>query len=384
MKIKIAKRLFFFILLLSVIALSSCGSAIPADTTDTGTAEAATEAGIITETDTESETEAEAEDEEKVLFGLTQKEADMRFSEILDGLFTGKTKEVKDNETVIGLDFNMHFPDFVYVDGQYRAYYICYRTNTGKGGVGLAISNDGVDFTDMGCVIQPDADYDMNGAYFAGAWYDKEDGKTYVAYECKGGEKTSYGTLENVALAVSADGVDFEKEGVIIKRDQRPWQSANVGTPDLYKDGDTWYVFFHGFDYKTCQIGVAYGKDLHELTMVKNPIIPTKKNTLWSGTTGRRDIIYVGGWYYMVYEISTEQPYDSACWTHKFARSKDLIKWETTGDPLLRQTDDNGAEIHGFGYDGPCFCIIGDHIYVYYRSYQNSTARAELVLPAAD
>ena len=321
---------------------------------------------------------------EKVLFGLSQNQADEFFGEILDGLFTGKTSEVVDRKTKMGDSFKMHFPDMVYVNGQYMAYYICYKTKNGKGGVGLATSEDGVNFTDHGCVIQPDQDYDRNGAYFAGVWFDTEDDTFYIVYECKGDGETSYGTLENVALATSDDGINWTKEGIIVKRDTQTWTSANVGTPDLYKADGVWYVYFHGFDYKTCQVGVAYGEDLFHLKMVDKPILPTEPNTLWAGTTGRRDIIYVDGYYYMVYEISTEQApdggYNSSYWTHMFARSDDLIHWESVSAPLIRQTTDNGEFKNGFGYDGPCWCIIGKHIYVYFRWSGNCTWRAELVL----
>lgn len=318
----------------------------------------------------------------KVLFGLSQQQADTYFADILDGLFTGDTQEtikVRD----MGAEFRMHFPDIIYKDGEYWGYYITYDTQSGKGGVGLAVSKDGFNWKNRGCVLQPSEDYDCEGAYFAGVWLD-DDGTFYLAYECKGGEETAYGTLENVALATSKDGVNWTKEGVILyKNTEVAWQSANVGTPDLYKKDGIWYLYFHGFDYSDCQIGVAYGEDLHNLTVVPDPIIPTKDNTPYSGTTGRRDVIFVGGYYYMVYEVSTDQAeeggYNNAYWTHMFARSKDLIHWETIKAPILTQTNADGTPKPGFGYDGPCWMIVGKHIYVYVR-VANKTTAVELTL----
>ena len=311
-----------------------------------------------------------------VLYGLSQDQVDEMFGEILDGLFTGKTVETI-TQTGIGSSFGFHFPDIVYVDGVYMAYYITYKTDTGKGGVGLAISEDGKTWTDEGCVIQPDEDWDCNGAYFAGVWVDT-DSTFYLAYECKGGEDTEYGTLENVALASSSDGYNWDKEGIIIYADHDNWwQKANVGTPDLYKEGDTWYVFFHGFDFTDCRLGVAYGDDLHDLTILEEPIIDTEDNTPWSGTIGRRDVIFCDGYYYMVYEISTDQvegkAYGGAQWTHMFARSEDLITWEITEGPLLTQPN------AGFGYDGTCWMVVGRHLYVYMRQGGSTTA-VELTL----
>lgn len=318
----------------------------------------------------------------KVLYGLSQEQADAFFGDILDGLFRGKTTETISTKDM-GASFKMHFPDMIYYNDQYWGYYITYKTETGKGGVGLAVSDDGINWKDQGCVLQPSEDFDCNGAYFAGVWLD-DDGTFYLTYECKGGEETEYGTLENVALATSEDGINWTKEGVILyKNPEIPWQTANVGTPDLYKKDDTWYLFFHGFDYVDCQIGVAYGKDLHNLTVVPEPIIPTEDDTLYSGTTGRRDVIYVDGYYYMVYEVSTDQAeeggYNNSYWTHMFARSRDLITWETIEAPIITQTNADGSAKPGFGYDGPCWMIIGKHIYVYVR-ISNKTTAFELTL----
>jgi hypothetical protein len=117
---------------------------------------------------------------------------------------------------------------------------------------------------------------------------------------------------------------------------------------------------------------VAYGEDLHDLTIVQEPIIDTEDDTLWSGTIGRRDVIYCDGYYYMVYEISTDQvpgqAYGGAQWTHMFARSKDLITWEITEGPQLTQGK------AGFGYDGPCWMVVGKRLYVYMRQSNNTTA----------
>ena len=60
------------------------------------------------------------------LFGMSQSRFDELFAETLDGLFDGTTKETIFKYSVGG-NLGMHFPDLLYVDGQYLAYYI--RTN---------------------------------------------------------------------------------------------------------------------------------------------------------------------------------------------------------------------------------------------------------------
>ena len=104
------------------------------------------------------------------------------------------------------------------------------------------------------------------------------------------------------------------------------------------------------------------------LTIVDEPVIPTQKDTAWSGTTGRRDVFYCDGYYYMVYEVSTEavEPYGygSAAWSHMFARSKDMINWEITEGPQIV------LDHLGLGNDQPCWIVIDGELYVISNNLQ--------------
>lgn len=304
---------------------------------------------------------------------------------LLEGLFTGKTFEEEIPELDdLGGYFGMHFPDFVWVDGVLYSYYI--NGKDGKSTVGLATSTDGVHFEDKGVVIDADAPFDRLMAAFAGVWY--EDGVFYVTYEAL--PETDDGA--NIALATSTDGVHFDKKGVILTHDRSlDWQNYNIGTPDLYKVGDMWYMTFHGFGRakKDCQIGVAYGTDIMNLTMVDHPVIETSNNPddPDCGTCGRRDVIYYDGWYYMVYEISTDggkinrnlgddlgvegryyYDFGGSNWGHKFARSKDMINWEKL--PYLLHDTYKGD----YAFDGPAWLIRDGQIFIYYRNVRVHTS----------
>ncbi len=291
-------------------------------------------------------------------------------ADILAALFDEGTEVRERRPVAVGKSFRMHFADFVVVDGVIRAYYIASDAQ-GRAVTGLAESTDGKNFTDKGIVIGCDTSYDSGYAAFAGVLY--RDGVTYLAYECLGDE----GGGQDIALATSTDGYHFEKQGVILDHKDCPsWCSYNIGTPDLVLADETWYLFFHGYDGTDCQIGVAYGPSLDQLTVYPDPVIPTSEDPSEpdSGTTGRRDIVYVDGWYYMVYEVSTDKvgaDYSGSYWTHMFARSRDLIHWEKRA-PLIRQT------IPGMGYDGPNWLIRDDRVYVYFRKPGNVTYREEL------
>lgn len=310
--------------------------------------------------------------------------------QILEGIFNGTTYEVERNDIVIEPDqpglsdeekntrlYGFHFPDFVWVEDTLYAYFIKWNDAEGKCGIGLATSDDGgLSFDYKGMVIYPGESYDMAMASFPGVWY--ENGTFYIVYESE-----PAGGHASIALATSADGIHFTKQGLIIQYDPAvKWQKGNIGTPDLFKEGDTWYVTFHAFGINESnpdsnrnydnQICVAYGTDLKNLTVHPEPVIKasTVADAIDSGTLGRRDIIKYGGYYYMIYEVSSDAApghayydFSGSMWSHTVARSKDMINWEKAPKPLYEPTK------AGFSHDGPAWLVKGDEVYIYYREY---------------
>jgi hypothetical protein len=78
----------------------------------------------------------------------------------------------------------------------------------------------------------------------------------------------------------------------------------------------------------------------------------------------------------MVFEISTDQVngnYNASQWSHMFARSTDMLTWELCSGPLITQAT------AGMGYDGPCWMVVDNELYVYVRDRDNSTTAIKLV-----
>ena len=217
--------------------------------------------------------------------------------------------------------------------------------------------------------------FDDRIASFPGIW---KDGDTwYLVYE---GADTSSEWPGDIGLATSTDGVKWIKDACnpILVHDDYGWESVNIGTPSLWKEGDTWYLFYHGFDGTRCRIGVATGSDLHSLTKYSgNPILDVGPYGSWdSGTAGKRSIVKEGDWYYMAYEGSTDMPYETAQWSTGLARSMDLLGWEKfAGNPILPQTRGE------FGYDGPEWLRTPDDLWhIYFRGPDGPTQRATWML----
>lgn len=270
-----------------------------------------------------------------------------------------------------GSAFGMHYTSMVTISGTIYTYYI--RSNSsGKLGVGLATSSDGISFTDQGLVLDVGGPGDWDGtmASFPGIWYDS--GTFYLVYEGSGSS-----TNGDIGLATSTNGTTFTKQGRILTHNTSGFESTNIGTPSLYKVGSTWYLYYHGFDGTVCQIGVATGSSLTSMTRYgSNPIVPTGSG--WeTGTTGKRSIIQSGSSYYMVYEGSTAQPYSTAKWSSGLAKSTDLLNWtKYSQNNVLNQTP--GGSGSGFGNDGPDFLTIGGDTYIYFRGQGGPTSRVRI------
>ncbi len=297
----------------------------------------------------------------------------------LTDFWNGKALWVKDADK-IGTNFGFHFISVLRGGTDIQAYYIHnYPATDGriKMAIGRARGRDGLHWTDDGMVL--DVGHPTNGitrgwddriTSFPGIW---RDGNTwYLVYE--GAAEDIPFSPGDIGLATSRDGTHFVKysNNPILRHNPTGWERVNIGTPSLFKENGVWYLFYHGYDGNVCQIGVASGVNLTNLTKsTANPILPVTPNAAaWdSGTTGHRSgIVKEGAYYYFAFEGSTPQPYASAKWSSGLARSTNLLSnWtKFPGNPIITQTPG------GMGYDGPELVRIGADWYLYTRQPNNN------------
>ncbi len=307
----------------------------------------------------------------------------------LTDFWNGTATWVSDAEK-IGSAFEFHFISVIPGADEWWAYYIHnYTAPDGKFkmAVGRARGTDGINWADDGMVLdvsraaQSKAGnpklWDDRLASFPGAW---KDGDTwYLVYE-GAGEDVAF-SPGDIGLATSADGKTFVKhpDNPILRHEKTGWERVNIGTPSLYKENGIWYLFYHGYDGSVCQIGVASGKSLTELTKsAANPILPvTPGAAAWdTGTTGKRSsIVKEGDYYYFAFEGSTPQPFHQSKWSSGLARTMKLTDaWaKHPGNPMLPQT------AGGMGYDGPELLRLGNIWHCYVRTPRtNLTERFRL------
>jgi hypothetical protein len=302
-------------------------------------------------------------------------------SPTLVDFWAGRAKFVVEVETFGGA-FGMHFLSAVPIASGFYAYYI--KSVAGRAGVGVARTSDGRSFHDLGAVLDtgPAGSWDARMASFPGVL--KNGASWFMTYE---GAGSSPG---DIGLATSGNGLTWSKRPSPLLRHavRQPgdgrgldlsWERQNIGTPSLWLEGGRYHLFYHGFGRRVgggpddCQVGVAIGTSLDNLVRYSgNPVLRTGGAGAWdAGTIGKRSILREGAYYYMVYEGSTDQPYDRARWSTGLARSHDLLNWEKFPRPVLPVTGS------GFGYDGPEWLRLPGGLYIYFRL--GATKRAKLV-----
>lgn len=319
-----------------------------------------------------------------LLFSMIAVGACLGAEPTLDDFASGRAIfQVSDDSLDTNTRKAMHFlSDVKHPDGRYFVYYIRNEGSVNLGGtifplqaVGLAYTRDWRTFTDAGRVLPRGGAgaFDERIASFADVWRDT-DGTWHLVYEGAGLSQSWPG---DVAYATSNDGINWTKRGIILKHSGN-WERANNGTPSLFRAGQTWYLLYHGFDGTDVRVFGASGSSLTALSRMNGgrPLVNTSSSGWDAGTVGKRSIIQQGGFYWMVYEGSTDQPFDKARWSSGVARSRDLVnweKWQGTGGPVL-------PVLSGFGNDGPEWVITADgKTNIFFRKPGNTTGRATLI-----
>lgn len=285
----------------------------------------------------------------------------------LDGVSVGIQEVVGDNIQ----DF--HNAHFVEKDGLVYAYFIDHSDDS-LNDVGLAISEDGVNFEYQGKVLTKGDSYDANKASFPSVEYDEDSGQWIMLYEATSAE----GDIDTICMATSDDGVSWTKHGPIIEPGDAGWISGvDVGTPTMFKENGVWNVYFHTFaEDGRVRIGYASGTDLETLDVMQGALLDVDAEGDESVTVGSRSRVFQrDGYYYMAYEISSGDNYDfnTHTWGINLARSTSPGgPWEKMDGPLLLSDDT------GFGTDGPEILEQDGQLYVYYRNEKNGTTRAEI------
>jgi len=216
-------------------------------------------------------------------------------------------------------------------DNTYHLWYTGYKKEKNATmSLGYATSPDGINW-------EP---YANNPIYDLG-WVEdmsviKSDGVYYMFAEGKG---------DIAHLLTSIDRIHWTEKGNldIRRNDGQPISKGAYGTPAIWKENNTWYLFYERDDLG---IWLATSKDLKVWTNVQDePVLTNGPESYDKYGVAMNQIIKYKGLYYGYYHATAYQDWHE--WSTNVAVSKDLIHWKKYEDnPIVGNDKSSGVLVH--------------------------------------
>lgn len=218
-------------------------------------------------------------------------------------------------------------------DGVWRLYYTGYNDSVSSYKyLGLATSRDGIHWER----------YPGNPIYDRG-WVEdvcvvKRNGTYYMFAEGKG---------DTAHMLTSPDGLHWTEQGNLDIRltNGKPISPGPYGTPTVWIEGDTWYLFYERRDLG---VWLATSRDLKTWVNVQDdPVLPLGPQACDIKQIAVDQIVRYKGRYYAYYHGFGEKPWDN--WGTCLAVSRDLVHWKKfPGNPIIFDHRDSAVLVrHG-------------------------------------
>lgn len=147
-------------------------------------------------------------------------------------------------------------------------------------------------------------------------------------------------------MLTSRDGINWTDVGRldVRYRDGSALSSGPYGTPTLWIENDTWYLFYERGDRG---VWLAKSTDRKTWTNIQDgPVIARGPGDYDSHAVALNQVIRYQGRYYGVYHANAH-PRWKGPWTTCLAVSDDLVKWKKyPRNPIVRTNDSSGQLIH--------------------------------------
>jgi hypothetical protein len=155
---------------------------------------------------------------------------------------------------------------------------------------------------------------------------------------------------DSAHLLTSTNRIDWADQGPLDIRlkNGKSIEAGPYGTPTVWKEGDTWYLFYERND---AAIWLAASNDLKVWTNVQDePVIRCGPEKYDQFAVAVNQVIKHNGLYYAYYHASAFKDWRE--WTMNIAVSEDLIHWEKYGkNPIVGADASSGFMVNdGAGY----------------------------------
>jgi sucrose-6-phosphate hydrolase SacC (GH32 family) len=217
-------------------------------------------------------------------------------------------------------------------DGVWKLYYTGYDSPTGIRRLGLATSPDGLAWTRH-------ADRPLVDDQWIEDMTIVKDGPTWHMF--------AEGKDDQAHAFTSDDGLAWTRVGPLDIRttDDKPIPPGPFGTPAVFKEGDTWYLFYERSDQG---VWLATSKDRAVWRHVQDePIMTPGPDDYDRDMIALNQVIKHKGRYYAYYHGCQNDPDKTKRrWSPALASSTDLIHWKKfPGNPLLPRADNRSSGI---------------------------------------
>lgn len=133
----------------------------------------------------------------------------------------------------------------------------------------------------------------------------------------------------------SPDGIHWTDLGSLDIRhvDGSPLKPGPYGTPAVWFEDGTWYLFYERGDEG---VWLATSRDRRTWTNVKDtPVLAKGPEAYDKEAVAMNQVVKRDGVYYAFYHANARRPWKD--WTTNIARSKDLVHWEKyPGNPIIK------------------------------------------------
>ncbi|MEK6248718.1 MAG: hypothetical protein N2C12_11100, partial [Planctomycetales bacterium] len=158
-------------------------------------------------------------------------------------------------------------------------------------------------------------------------------------------------------MLTSENGIDWEDHGSLDVRttDGEPLSKGPYGTPTLWIENDTWYLFYERGDRG---VWLARSDDRKIWTNVQDePVLKRGPESYDLHAIALTQVIKIGDHYYAIYLANSDSKW-RANWTTNIAVSEDLVHWtKYSNNPILAGDYSSSQLIH----DGKRFRLYSAH-----------------------